>query len=341
MHRIVSQVPYQSSVQPLHQQNHDGQQAVPHKIRIGVSKKPTQREDNAAHWKIENKTVAMDELVELIQNGHALGAICAGRHIYENFIGRQDIQVDIDSSDFGNNPLPYFLALPFVQRYAYLIYRTRSPGHCRIMFRVSRQITNPSEYKRFADALAQELGADRTATSPVQLWYTPPGCEVAIIGQTLPVATLRALADRYSDAPGYEAPAPTASPEELLQQAIDSQSGRNIAGYNLALALRRLNMPDATAQQYMQRYQSIVANRGTHAYTWGEARDSLKSAYRNRRGCDSSFIQRMRDAIILGDIPANVRQTADAVLSLMERFGRTVNVELTLRLILEERQQRA
>lgn len=316
--------------------------APPTRIRIGVSKKPVARESKGAHFQIEHRTIEIDELVNFIQNGHALGAICAGKHVYENFIARQDIQVDIDTNgDFGDNPLPYFQTMPFVARHAFLIYRTKTAGHCRIVFRLSKQISNPVEYKRYAHALVQELKGDQAATSPVQLWYTYAGCDVAIVGRTMPVGTLKALADRYSDLPGYEAPAIEASPEELLQQACEGVDGRNVAGYNLALSLRRLNMPEETAKHYMERFQRAVTTRGDHPYTWSEAEDSLKSAYRNRKVGDSQFVQQMKDAIILGDLPANLRQTADAVLSLMEKFGRTVNVELSLRLILEERKQRA
>ena len=50
------------------------------RIRIGVSRKPVKRQSpSGVHWKIEHRTVTLSELIELVQSGHALGAICAGR----------------------------------------------------------------------------------------------------------------------------------------------------------------------------------------------------------------------------------------------------------------------
>lgn len=304
-------------------------------LRIGISKKPVHRESKNAHYQIEHRTVSIDELCDCIQRGHALGAICAGKHVYENFLGRQDIQLDIDAADFGDNPLPYFLNHPFVQQFGYVVYRTRTPGHCRLLFRLSKQVTNPVEYKRYADALATLFAADPTATSPVQLWYTYEGCDVAIVGQTLPMAELKRVARTYSDSDDYQAPTQLADPETLLQQAVDSAEGRNVSGYGLALSLRRLNMPQEIAYRYMTRYQAIVGTRGTHTYTVDEALDSLNSAYRHRKHTDSAMIDRARTAVVTGQIslPVNVRRTAIAVLDAMAQIGRTTTVELSVRQI--------
>ena len=308
---------------------------TPAKIRLGVSKKPVSRESKTAYKQIEHRTVAIDELVDLIQSGHALGAICAGDHVYENFIGRQDIQLDIDASDFGDNPIPYFLNHLFVKQNGYLIYRTRTPGHCRIMFRLSKQITNPVQYARYADALITMFGADRAAVSCVQLWYTYAGCDVAIVGKTLPVALLDKLVNMSNDSDDYQPPTALDDPETLLQQAIDSLDGRNVAGYNLALCLRRLNMSKAVAERYMQQYQTAVCDRGNHLYTAGEAKNSLDSAYRHRKTFDLAIINDARTSVVSGaiDLPVNVRRTAFAILTAMETIGRTTSVELSIRQI--------
>lgn len=304
------------------------------KLRVGISKKPVLRESNGAHRQIEHRTVEIDELCELIQAGHALGAITAGHHVYENFIGRQDIQLDIDS-DMGNRALHYYTQNPFFKRFGYLAYTTRTPGHCRLMFRLSKQITNPVQYARYADALITMFGADHSAVSCVQLWYTYPGCDVAIVGQTLPLTELERLTRQYSDSDDYTAPAPLADPETLLQQAIDSPDGRNVSGYNLAVSLRKLNTPIEIAKRYLERYQAIVCNRGDHPYTWQECEDSLNSAYRHRKTFDLSSIEQAKQAVVTGvvDLPVNVRRTAVAVLDAMTQVGRTTNVELSLRQI--------
>lgn len=307
------------------------------KIRIGISKEPAQREDKSVHWKIEHRTVAIDELVELIQNGHALGAICAGQHIYENYIGRQDIQVDIDSGDFGDNPIPYFVEHSFIKKYCYLIYRTRSSGHCRLLFRVSKQITNPVQYVRYATELVRMFGADSTAVSPAQLWYTCTGCDVAIIGNSLPMPVLDKLVRQNSDGGDYVPPTVAGNPETLLQHALDTaQPGyRNQSGFELALSLRHLNAPYELAYRCMERFQSVVTTRGDHPYTLNEAKSTLKSAYNHRKYTENETINRVRIAATSGviDLPVNVRRTLYAILEAMEQIGRTTNVELSYRQI--------
>lgn len=303
------------------------------KLRVGISKKPVQRESNSAYRQIEHRTVQIDELVELIQSGHALGAICAGHHVYENFLGRQDIQLDIDTEH--SNPLAYYVAHPFFKQFGYLAYTTRKPGHCRLMFRLSKQITNPVQFARYADALVTLFGADHSAVSCVQLWYTYPGCDVAIVGQTLPMTELDRLTRQYSDSDDYTEPAPLADPETLLQQAIDSPDGRNVSGYNLAVNLRKLNTPQTIARRYMERYQVAVCASGGHPYTWSECEDSLNSAYRHRKSFDLSSIEHAQIAVVTGaiDLPVNVRRTAYAVLEAMKQVGRTTSVELSQRQI--------
>ena len=119
------------------------------KIRIGVSKQPIDRENAGVHFKIEHKTVAVDDLVGLIQSGHALGAITSGKHVYENFLARQDIQLDIDVINVATmdidpkgelrhfSPLEYFTNHPFFKEFGYVAYATRTPGHCLSLIHIS------------------------------------------------------------------------------------------------------------------------------------------------------------------------------------------------------------
>lgn len=324
-------------------------------IRIGISAKPTPRQSTQTHWRIENRTVAIDELTEAIQAGHALGAIVRGRHVAENVLGRQDIQIDVDQDI--DHPLLYWQNHPFVKQHAYLVYTTRTAGHVRIVFRLSEQITNPAKYARYARALAQKLGGDLAATSISQLWYTQPGCEVLIVGQTIPFDVLESLLPTYDPEP-RTAETVSHSPDELLQIAIDAgQPGnRHAAGFHLALELRSLNMPHDAAKRILLEYQAAVATRGAdrglEPYTQNEALTTLRGLYRTRRrAAQNAKIERARQAILKGEVtlpvvnkatgeitqrplPVNVRRSAFAYLAALEQIGRTDNVELSLRQII-------
>ena len=307
------------------------------RIRIGISRKPVKRQSpNGVHWKIEHRTVTLSALIELVQRGHALGAICAGQHSYENFIGRQDIQLDIDAD--LKSPLPYYLGHNFFKQYGFFAYTTNTPGHCRLFFRLSKQLTNPAQYAKFAQSLAHLFGADLAATSPAQLWFTYPGCDVAVVGNTLPLEVVEDLARQMFDSDDYAPPPPSADPDTLLQLAIDTgQPGnRHHAGVELAIQLRRLNLPFEQAEKYLRRYQSTVAFRGDiEPYTENEALATLRGVYRHRKHIDTGIIDRTRQAVLTGeiDLPVNVRRTFFAILEAMEAIGRTTNVALSIRQI--------
>lgn len=326
------------------------------RVRIGISRKPVKRQSpNGVHWKIEHRTVTLSELIELVQCGHALGAICGGQHSYETFIGRQDIQLDIDTD--LKSPLHYYLGHSFFKQYGFLAYTTNTPGHCRLFFRLSKQITNPVQYAKYAQALAHLFGADLAATSPAQLWFTYAGCDVAIVGNTLPLEVVEDLARQMFDSDDYAPPPPSADPDTLLQLAIDAgQPGnRHHAGVDLAMQLRRLNLPFEQAEKYLRRYQSTVAFRGDiEPYSASEALATLRGVYRHRKHIDTGIIEQARQAAMDGVIkvevrrtdrktgetvtkqepmPVNVRRTFFAILEAMEEIGRTTNVTLSIRQI--------
>ncbi len=324
-------------------------------IRIGVSRKPVKRQSpNGVHWKVEHRTITLADLIELVQSGYALGAICAGFHSYENFIGRQDIQLDIDAD--LDNPLPYYTNYPFFKKYGFFAYTTNTPGHCRLVFRLSKQITNPVHYAKYAQALAQMFGADMAATSPVQIWFTYTGCDVAVVGNTLPLDVVEDIARQMFDSDDYEPPPPSADPETLLQLAIDAgQPGnRHNAGLDLAMQLRRLGVPFESAATSLQRYQGAVAFRGDIApYSESEALATVRGVYRHRKHVDTGVIESVRQAVTDGTItvtmnrlsrngetiskqdvmPVNIRRTFFAILEAMQSIGRTTNVELSIRQI--------
>ena len=350
------------------------------RIRIGVSRKPVKRQSpNGVHWKIEHRTVTLSELIELVQFGHALGAICRGQHSYENFIGRQDIQLDIDGILIPPNALPapynerkiysqidagvntrnvltYVTSHPFFKQFGCLAYTTNTPGHCRLFFRLSKQITNPVQYAKYTKALAHLFGADLAATSPAQLWFTYAGCDVAIVGNTLPLEVVEDLARQMFDSDDYEPPPPSTDPDTLLQLAIDAgQPGnRHHAGVDLAMQLRRLNLPFEQAEKYLRRYQSAVAFRGDiEPYNEGEALATLRGVYRHRKHIDTGIIDLTRQDVLNGTIkvevkrknkagetitkqepmPVNLRRTFFAILEAMEEIGRTTSVTLSIRQI--------
>ena len=298
MHRIVSQVPYQSSVQPLHQHNYDEQQAqaagaTAPVITVSINRKYTGKVQVSSTWADFNKTFQVEALdirgiARTIQAGHAIAAAHHSNRHSDNFISAQHIGLDFD-----HDSIETVLQQPLIADRAGIVHATSShtpaAPRSRAVFILDQPIRDAITYARYTAALTWAHGiADQKCKDAARLWFGAKGCEMVVRpDKVLPLAVLDVLVEQYEAQRAEQQSIvdfdPTIDATEALQSAISKAGeGRNDAGFWLACRLRDAGKDKAETTEIIRSYQRTVRFQGNHEYTPEEALASLESAY-NRR----------------------------------------------------------
>jgi len=121
----------------------------------------------------------------------------------ENYQCGQHLGLDFDTED-RQSSIPVLLKEPFIQKYAAIVYTT--PSHtpdkprARVLFLLDTPIFQPANYTLAAASLLWIFGtADRQCKDPVRFFYggKPGACEMEWLGNTLPLALVKDLIQRY------------------------------------------------------------------------------------------------------------------------------------------------
>jgi DNA-binding transcriptional ArsR family regulator len=289
----------------------------------------------------QTEQLTLDGLAAHIQQGHALTAVCRGKRMADNFISRQELGLDFDTED-QQSTLDTLQAHPFIAQHATLLHTTSSHAaaapRARVIFILERPVTDPNQYRAYAQALNWHFGAsDAKCHDPARVWFGAIGCEVRKLGNVLPLAVLDELVTQWQAAqpePPQTPTTPTTDALELLDQALrDGVAGnRNLAGFELAKGLRDNGYTIEAARVTMLDYQAAVEKLGNHPYLVREATDTLSSAYSHTPKIDGT-LNALEQAVISGAIklPANVLKSFIGILTIARKAGKTKNLALSLR----------
>lgn len=191
------------------------------------------RINSAVDWEPGEITVAA--LADHIAQGFAFSAHYRNRYRKTaNFLCSDFIAADFD----GTMRLAEALALPFIQKFASLVYTTASHSDDRHRFRVvfllDETIARPTEWAHALRGLALRLGSDPSIKDAGRMFYGCPGCDIIRIGQTLPPDEVRKLIASAEDEQArrkHQAGAVTAITSHLKLSAADIvtlPSGRHV-----------------------------------------------------------------------------------------------------------------
>lgn len=146
-------------------------------------------------------SLTVPQLAAEISAGWAVAPVCRGKRKRANFVSAQHIGLDFDTETDACR-LDALAADPFIAQYAAIIHTTAShkpdAPRARVLFVLDQPITDADQLARYIAALlARYTLADSHASDPARLFYGAPGCDLRVLGNVLPVATLEAFADEH------------------------------------------------------------------------------------------------------------------------------------------------
>ncbi|PRE93279.1 hypothetical protein C6Q02_01090 [Burkholderia multivorans] len=216
------------------------------KIKVAVNRHIINKieEKNSPLWEIaasgfENVELTTEGLAESINQGHAFCAQHDKRRLERNFVGTNLLAVDIDS-DWR---LDDALNDSFIKKNALLIYTT--PSHTaenhrfRIVFKLSRTISDAFEMRAAYIGAARILGGDNACRDACRLFFGSKGSNPIVLGNELDdhelekiiaLGRVKRVADHSADKRGVSpTPAAQRSEHELASdQMVELPSGREI-----------------------------------------------------------------------------------------------------------------
>lgn len=165
----------------------------------------------------ENVTLDAAGLAEQIRAGHAYTAPHKHEHVKRpdepstayrhalNFLHAQHIGLDFDTED-ENSTFPALRRDPFIAQHAAFLHTTAShtpeKPRARAVFILDQPIMAAADY---ADAMAALLWkfkgyADRACKDAARLFFGAPGCDIDMLGGTLPLAVVNGLIAEFKAA---------------------------------------------------------------------------------------------------------------------------------------------
>ena len=172
--------------------------ALDHKIPPGS---PDWRGFNAS---FVNRDVTAFDLARQVYDGHAFTTWHKDNwRTSANYVCGQHLGLDFDAGD-QTSTLPALLDNPFIHRHANILYTT--PSHtpeaprARVVFLLDTPIMQATNYALAAASLLWLFGtADRQCKDAARFFYGSLRCEIEMLDNVLPLATLKRVIGQYQE----------------------------------------------------------------------------------------------------------------------------------------------
>lgn len=145
-----------------------------------------------------------EQIAKCVFEGHALTTQHKDKwRVSSNYICGQHIGLDFDNGDISSS-IDHLKKDKFISKYASFLYTTISHTievpRARVIFLLDKPIMQPGNYSLAATALLWLFGtADRQCKDCVRFFYGSPNCQMEIIGNILPLETIKHLISEYQD----------------------------------------------------------------------------------------------------------------------------------------------
>lgn len=178
--------------------------AVTVKVAVNRTVKNKPSNDDKSAWaslakKFENSDLTVTELIDSIRSGYAFCAQHRNSRRSANFQCMQVLAVDIDSG----TTVEAALQSPFFQQFGSFIYTTVShqpdAHRFRIVFVMESPITDEKRMRAAYTGLIRKFGGDRSCIDACRMFFGAEGCEVHVVGKTLPMEQVEYLIDLGDD----------------------------------------------------------------------------------------------------------------------------------------------
>jgi hypothetical protein len=161
-----------------------------------ITFKPTQ-DDKKSHSILvtgfKNLELTIQEVAENIDKGYAFTAQHKDRRKDSNFLCSGFIAVDIDEGW----KFEEILELPFVKKYAAIVYTTVShtpqAHRLRVIFELEEEIVDPLKLRHAVTGAIKYLDGDKACKSACQMFYGSKDCNPEVLGNILPTEQLDIL----------------------------------------------------------------------------------------------------------------------------------------------------
>ncbi len=151
-----------------------------------------------------NRELTPFDFARAIYDGHPFTTWHAnGWRTSANYVCGQHLGLDFDAGD-QTSTLPALLDNPFIHRHANILYTT--PSHtpeaprARVVFLLDTPIMQATNYALAAAALLWLFGtADRQCKDAARFFYGSLRCEIEMLDNVLPLATLKRVIGQYQE----------------------------------------------------------------------------------------------------------------------------------------------
>lgn len=219
------------------------------RYRIAISADPSEKMPHgdprwaAFNQSFQNLEIETIELANYIFTGHAYTTWHKGGRKSDNFQCGHHIGIDLDTED-ERSTIDYLLKDDFISRYAALIHTT--PSHtpdaprARVVFLLDTPIYQANNYIAATNALLWLFEiADGSCKDACRFFYGAKDCEIALLGNVLPLEFTRMLISEWQQAEAKKRQERVRQAQQKPQITIHAQHSDTHA--ELQRALKGLN----------------------------------------------------------------------------------------------------